>query len=125
MTREEEPRVNAEDDVLREIARLRSELSSLSLQITHTHASISRLEGAVSYEEGTPSPTTPFLTIDVEFVVGKRVTILSRNNEAWQTAQYVGRQARIKRVTPKCLWLSIPGRAELLRRNKEYVQLIN
>ena len=119
--------LNSNKEVLREIARLRVGLSSLSLQVTKTHASISRLEDAVIREElsAVDSLHMGSPISEPEFVVGSRVLILSRNNESWKTAQFVGRHAEIARTTPKCVWLLIRGRPDLLRRNKEFVELIN
>ena len=111
-----------EEGIKLELQQLHDVVVSLCHEVEAAKTSIKRLEatfGASAEQQEEPQEHQ-----EKEMKSGSKVRIISRKNEPWKTAQYVGHYATIKSVTPKCVWLIIPGRVDPLRRNKEYVVVV-
>jgi hypothetical protein len=117
-----------------EIERLQEVLASICLQAVEVRTAINRLEDIVegdtqqsrqeSQQQRRRRQSASPPSGAQELKSGCKVKILPRRNEMWRTGQFVGQIATIKDVTPKCVWLIVEGREEPLRRNKEFVKLI-
>jgi signal recognition particle GTPase len=106
-------------DIREEIERLREVLAALDLGVEAANAALDRLQAKVEPEQQQRRGDETD-----EIKKGSKVKILSRNKEVWTTGQYVGQVAKVLRITPRCVWLKIPGRVDELRRNKEFVKLV-
>jgi signal recognition particle GTPase len=106
-------------DIREEIERLREVLAALDLGVEAANAALDRLQAKVEPEQQQRRGDETD-----EIKKGSKVKILSQNKEVWTTGQYVGQVAKVLRITPRCVWLKIPGRVDELRRNKEFVKLV-
>jgi hypothetical protein len=107
-----------------EIERLQEVLAALDLGVEEARAALDRLQEKVE-PGGVPEQEQQQRrgNATTQIKEGCRVKILPRSNEPWTTGQYVGKVAKVVRVTPQCVFLKIPGRVDELRRNKEFVTI--
>jgi hypothetical protein len=119
----------ANDPLLREIQELRILIVRMAVKVDDLRGQVDRVElavaGLVPATGGAqgPKPTPP------QIKAGGLVKILPRNskNEAFLTAQYVGRVFTVTSTRPVYIFFNVgtPEQPVIIRRQRQFVEAVN